>query len=158
MKLTLEQQKIVEDNHSLIYGFANKHGLDLEKYYGVLAIALCKAVSIYDDTKGKLSTLVYKTMRNEVSQEIRKERCLKRNPPEVLKEYSDDLFQSPEMLCTDLTLETKKLLIELDEIEQSIIQAKIDGMTIKEICEEFGVSRSVVNKTLAKLKGILKGT
>lgn len=153
MKLTLEQQKIVEDNHQLIFGFAAKHGLDLESYYDILAIALCKAVAIYKADKGKLSTLVYRTMRNEVSQHIRKEKCMKRSPPDGVQQYTDELMQVP-----DLALETKKLIMELDDKEQEIINAKIDGMTIKEICEVYKVNRSYVNRTLIKLKGILKGT
>ena len=41
--LTKFEQQLVTDNHTLIYGFTNRYKLDLEEYYGILALALCKA-------------------------------------------------------------------------------------------------------------------
>ena len=42
-QLTPEQQKLVTDNHNLIYSLANAKNIDLDEYYDVLAIGLCKA-------------------------------------------------------------------------------------------------------------------
>ena len=39
-QLTKEQQELVEKNHNLIYGFANKNKLNIEEYYGILANTL----------------------------------------------------------------------------------------------------------------------
>lgn len=49
--LTDEERKLVEDNHELIYTVANSMGIDLEEFYGVLAIGLCHAAQSYDEKK-----------------------------------------------------------------------------------------------------------
>lgn len=59
MKLTEEQRKIVEDNHNLIYGYCYKYNLNVEEYYGDLAIALCEAAQTYKEEKSKFTTYVY---------------------------------------------------------------------------------------------------
>lgn len=54
-KLTTIQQKMIEDNHNLIYWFINKYKLSESEYYGLLAIELCEAVIHYDESKGSLA-------------------------------------------------------------------------------------------------------
>ena len=66
MTLTTEQQLLVEENHNLIYDFANKRNLIIDEYYDILAIGLCKAAPNYDINKGKFSTLAYQCMENEL--------------------------------------------------------------------------------------------
>ena len=72
-QLTLDQQRIVSENHNLIYSLANKKSINLDEYYDVLAIGLCKAAIAFDSTKGKFSTLAYTVMLNEYKQELRKQ-------------------------------------------------------------------------------------
>ena len=65
-KLTDDQRKLVEKNHNLIYTFARKYKINLDEYYGLLAIGLCIAARIYDPNKGlAFSTLAYQCMRNQ---------------------------------------------------------------------------------------------
>ena len=45
--LTYDEQKLVEDNHELIYLVADCMELDINEYYGLLAIALCHAAQKY---------------------------------------------------------------------------------------------------------------
>lgn len=45
--LTYDEQKLVEDNHGLIYLVADCMDLDIDEYYGLLAIALCHAAQKY---------------------------------------------------------------------------------------------------------------
>lgn len=73
-QLTLDQQRIVSENHNLIYSLANKKSINLDEYYDVLAIGLCKAAIAFDNTKGKFSTLAYTVMLNEYKQELRNSR------------------------------------------------------------------------------------
>ena len=69
--LTSTQQKMVEDNHKLIYGAAHKYKINLEEYYDVLAIGLCKAAMAFDETKGQFSTFAYIIMLNEYNGVLR---------------------------------------------------------------------------------------
>lgn len=65
--LTEEQRELAEKNHDLIYGYAHKKNISIDELYGVLAIGLCKAAKIYDESKGRFSTLAYKCMENELN-------------------------------------------------------------------------------------------
>ena len=69
--LTSTQQKMVEENHNLIYGMAHKYKINLDEYYDVLAIGLCKAAMTFDETKGQFSTFAYVTMLNEYNAVLR---------------------------------------------------------------------------------------
>ena len=54
-RLNEEQQKMVEENHDLIYRFMHKYHLsenDITDWYGELAIALCEAALSYTDKCG----------------------------------------------------------------------------------------------------------
>ena len=51
MRLTPEQQKLVEENHDLIYHMLNYHRLNHEDYYDIAAIGLCKAALIFKKPK-----------------------------------------------------------------------------------------------------------
>ena len=55
--LTSTQQKMVEENHNLIYGMAHKYKINLDEYYDVLAIGLCKAAMTFDETKDSFQLL-----------------------------------------------------------------------------------------------------
>lgn len=59
MKLTEEQKKLVEDNHNLIYGYCHRYNLNVEEYYGDLAVTLCEAAQTYKEEKSKFTTYAY---------------------------------------------------------------------------------------------------
>lgn len=69
--LTPQQQKLVEDNHNLIYSLAYKKNINLDEFYGDLAIGLCKAALAFDENRGKFSTLAYTSMYNEYKIRLR---------------------------------------------------------------------------------------
>lgn len=86
-QLTLDQQRIVSENHNLIYSLANKKNINLDEYYDVLAIGLCKAAIAFDNTKGKFSTLAYTVMLNEYKQELRKQQNERAIPQDKLLSF-----------------------------------------------------------------------
>ena len=63
--LTEEQKRMVEENHNLIYWYCHKYNLDIEEYYGLFAIELCRAVQLYDPTKSKITTYIIKAFWNK---------------------------------------------------------------------------------------------
>lgn len=69
--LTPQQKKLVEDNHNLIYSLAYKKNINLDEFYGDLAIGLCKAALAFDENRGKFSTLAYTSMYNEYKIRLR---------------------------------------------------------------------------------------
>ena len=66
--MTKEQERLVIDNHKLIYDYMWKHNMydnAVEDWYGLCAIGLCKAALIYDSTKGtQFTTLAWVCMQN----------------------------------------------------------------------------------------------
>ena len=48
--MTRESQRLVEDNHNLIYKFLRNHNLE-DDWYDVAAIGLCKAANNYNSDK-----------------------------------------------------------------------------------------------------------
>lgn len=101
--LNYEQQQLVEQNHNLIYSFAKSRKLDLEEYYDVLAIGLCKAALVYDKNKATFSTLAYKCMSNEYNTII-KEQTLKRKIPNNLLSSLDAVISVSEEDGSEITL------------------------------------------------------
>lgn len=51
--LTEDERKLVEDNHDLIYMVSDCLDIDIDDYYGVLAIGLCHAAQNYNKRKHK---------------------------------------------------------------------------------------------------------
>jgi len=76
--LTAEQQQLVADNHNLIYDCLHRNGWDIDEFYDLAAIGLCKAAMAYDPSKGKFTALAYRAMSNEVKKTFELAACKKR--------------------------------------------------------------------------------
>lgn len=81
--MTDKQKKIAEVNHNLIYDYANRNGLDINEYYDILAIGLCKAAIAYNPlVNEKFSPLANRCMKNEMIdyyKSIQKKDCIPAN-------------------------------------------------------------------------------
>lgn len=82
-RLNKEQQKMVEDNHDLIYHFMNTYNLsenDVTDWYGELAVELCESALRYNETQNvdfrlyssdcfikRINELKYKTEEHKTS-------------------------------------------------------------------------------------------
>lgn len=141
--LTDSQRKMAEDNHNLIYGYARQKYLDLDEYYGILAIALCKAARVYDKSRGAFATIAYTCMDNDVAAHIRSEMKKSRIPnaaivsydseanQNLLEEISNSLFTNTEN--AGIMLSTLKGMLTSDQ--RDILKLLLQGMTQKEISE-----------------------
>lgn len=76
--LTEEQRQLAETYHNLIYSFAHKYGLDIEEWYGALAIGLLRGIADWDPERGALSTSAYNKMLSVYGTEVSKCRTIKR--------------------------------------------------------------------------------
>ncbi len=166
--LTEEQRQLAADNHNLIYSFAKFRGLDLEEYYGILAIGLCKAAKAYDKTQGtKFSILAYVCMFNECKQQWILENRKKRIPQELIISY-DSYVTDP---ISGNRLYFSEILIGSEDVQYDITQDLVkhfyDGLTDNEklilklltisnnenaIADRLRVSRQYVNKTKQTLR------
>lgn len=87
--LTDKERRLVEENHNLIYSYANLHNLQItddinricysrtshEDWYGALATGLCHAARTWDETKGSFSYWAYINMNSEVKK-VKKAYCI----------------------------------------------------------------------------------
>jgi RNA polymerase sigma factor (sigma-70 family) len=169
MKLTENQSKLVEQNHNLIYGFAKKYNLDIEEWYGVLALALCKTALSFDSEKAKFSTLYYLCASQCVEVEKRKERTQKRIPKEScisLDEPIDDTDLTLKTCLADTRIDFVKdlelkeqlytLLKTLSERDKKILRLVQLGVPQEVIGKIAGMSQSNVSRKLNQLRKKLK--
>lgn len=159
--LTSTQQKMVEDNHKLIYGAAHKYKINLEEYYDVLAIGLCKAAMTFDETKGQFSTFAYITMLNEYNGVLRHNKTSSVIPAQNIvsmntRMASDDgdcVVEFGDMFPDNVDIE--KDTVETDYIrflckkisnpqEQEVIKLLADGFSSLKLRRELVLAVSVL--------------
>lgn len=142
--LTDDQQAIVAKNHKLIYWYANRKGLDIDEWYGLLAIELCYAVAKHKPEQGSIANYYKLRCDGLVSKEIRKNMTKKRDgvtatlDDEMVGETVDHSGMSMEMMIQDA--------------DSDILNLKVQGYSQKEIAMELGVSQSYVSRALKELR------
>jgi len=166
--LTTEQQKLVEDNHNLIYHVLNQHGWSIDDYYDVAAIGLCTAAIKFDASLGnKFNTYACTAIKNAMLMELRKTNTKMRYGAKPIS-LDDTLPNSDGTLTMDglITygdvIESKNDVIEetvkcieiqeridmLPKRQREVLRLHIDGYSQREIAEMFGISKSYVSRLL----------
>jgi RNA polymerase sigma factor (sigma-70 family) len=160
MRTESEYQKLVEDNHKLIYGFLNKNHLS-DDWYGECAVGLCKAARAYDESRGvKFSVLAYRTMMNEVRMRMRTERklCDAMSFDELVTDESSNTFghfvpDPYDRLEAQDTIALFEWVIERAKMSDlDIIYRRLQGQSECEIAAARGITRAWVSKRLAMVK------
>ena len=62
--MTDYQKQSVTDNHNLIYRFLQKETLNLEDWYDLAAIGMCKAAKTFNEGTSEFSAYAFKCMFN----------------------------------------------------------------------------------------------
>lgn len=159
----VEYQQFVTENHNLIYAFLKANDLDVEEYYDVAAIGLCKAAQAYDESKGFMfSTFAYQCMRNEWWRLGR--RLLSRNPDGVklcsLSRFEDGDEDRIKELCdrVDFTeyieseADAERFIRSLNECEAHILRSMIDGKSTYEIAKDLGYTHQWISCIVKKIR------
>lgn len=162
--LTKFEQQLVTDNHNLIYGFTNRYKLDLEEYYGILALALCKAAQHYDKTKGNFSTVGYTFMINAVRNHIKIKNRYKIPLVYLDADYTDgnddnenlfDVIMS-DNLNPDDKVEGKEisqiLLLMLSDKEKQIVIDRVNGLSEEQIAIKMGCTQQNIHAWIQKIR------
>lgn len=162
-QLTLEQRQLVEENHNLIYSYAKKHNLDLERHYDLLAIGLCEAAKSYNKDKGKFPTLAYQVMRRKVGHLIRDENAKKRCGDKDLV-YYDDMANNKEtisdFICKEenfeknsvLRVQIQKCWVTLNNREREIVRHLYLGYGKEAILKKIGIGSGSYNNDLKRIR------
>lgn len=155
MKLTDEQQIIVEENHKLIYWFLSVKGLEVSEWYDLIAIELCLSVMAHDPDRGELSTYFFKRASNRVIKEHTKSKSIKRTHNGMYD--LDNIYES--FHGTESNIDDYldvQAIMEYDV--DGILQLKIDGYNQDEIATKLGVSQAYVSNKLRDIRlALLKG-
>ena len=156
---------MVEDNHKLIYAFASSRRLDLEEWYGLLAIELCETIKYFDKDKGALSTIYYLRCDNLIKGQYRRNNRLKRRSGTILSldyNYKNELGEKTTMSeiydfetneCLEDDAISNVILNDIDDSEyREIVGMRYEGYTQTEIANALGISQSKISNTLQKVR------
>ena len=167
MKLTEEQKKLVEENHSLIYWFAKKYHVPIEEYYDVLAQGLCMAAYHYDPSKCSFSTYAYLCMNTEMHVEYRKTLRKSEIPQGNIFHY-ENAWQLSDLIPTNEKTENKvidrisyeNLISLLNDIlndkDKEVLSYILNGLTMREIAKIEGTSHQPIHNRMKKIRDKVK--
>lgn len=156
MRLNDEQRKLVEDNHNLIYFVGNKYVTNVDDYYDILAISLCKSAYKFKPELGfSFTTFAVKVMSNELFMEFRKNS--RRGKFEsswipTLEYRTDGLDNFDQMITWDLS--------KLSKVEFRIMKLLYEGKNQTEIANELGYKQGHISRMIRRCKvklGIIEG-
>lgn len=147
-QLTDEQQRIVTDNHNLIYWYARNRNLNIDDWYDLLAIEFCETVMKWNKERGTLSNYFKKRMDNKLINHMNSINCQKRKA-EVIQ-YVEELHQD-DGVENDILLQ-ELLIGGITPLEAKVLKMKYAGYTHKEVCEVLNISGVKLRKIIAKLR------
>lgn len=163
MRLTEEQKIIVEKNHNLIYHFCHKYNLNIDSYYDVFAISLCKAAINYDSSRGtRFSTFAIHIMYNDLKCTYRENTRKGKKDVKftsldslILNHHGED-FTLNDVLSTELNAQDEIILTDFkniwDDKEKQIVKLLYQGYTQKEIGRILNYSQSQISKYIKRMK------
>lgn len=155
--MTDKQRELAEQNHNLIYDFIHKRNLDVEEYYGIVAIGLCKAAISYSPEKGAFSTLAFECMENEVKGHWTLLKADKRIPEEQI--VSTEALLGDDRLYHDKyndKINYSFLLSLLTDRERTIVECTINGLTQKQIADKLDLSQQSISLIIKNIRERLK--
>lgn len=172
-RLNDEQREFVTENHNLIYSFLYSNNLNVEEWYDLAAIGLCKACLSFDGGKSQFSTFAYKCMWNQVFAEMRKEGAIRRGKYDKVLYYdamihtdSDGVNCSFLNLIPDMKYDTSKQAIirvrlyemfgRLNDKEIETANLLSKGYNMAYIGDCLGCSKQWVAKMRNKMRMLLE--
>ena len=163
IQITDEARRLIEENHNLIYSLLYKYHLDVEEWYDLAAIGLCKAANTYNNGKSGFSTYAYKCMYTTIMMEKRKENAMRTIPQNQIVYYENQVSEEAKANETstflnymtrqqDVENETKSTL-SLENIKNELVGNKRkvfvllkEGYTQSEISKIIGISKQRISK------------
>ena len=165
-RLTSEQQKLVSDNHNLIYKYIIKNNIDEEEYYDILCIGLCRAAKVFDESKGRFSTIAFRCMENELNSYKRSQMKKSVIPEHLIISYDSTLqtygeydFSISELTnddCIDDDMGFESAFVEfenkLSKNEKFIVSLLLNEVSQTNIAKMLGCKRQNVNYHMKKIR------
>lgn len=140
-----------------------KYHLDVEEWYDLAAIGLCKAANTYNNNKSGFSTYAYKCMYTTIIMEKRKENAMRIIPQNQIVYYENQVNESSKENDTSTflnyipskqnienetisTLSLENIENELAGNKRKVFLLLREGYAQCEISEIIGISKQRVSK------------
>lgn len=137
--------------------------MDVEEWYDIAAIGLCKAANTYNNDKSEFSTYAYKCMYTAIIMEKRKENAMRTIPQNQIVYYENQVNESSKENDTstflnyipskqDIENETISALSlenienKLDGNKRKVFVLLKEGYTQSEISKIIGISKQRISK------------
>lgn len=146
--LTIEQRKIIEENHDLIHKFAKIKRLPIDEYYDVLAFGLCRAAKYYDEKKGQFISIAYCCMKSEVCNYQKK----LNNKIIFIKKDIEKISSNADKNAIDNMLNYDILKSFLNKKELQILKYVISGFSQQEISNILNCKQQNIAYHIKKIK------
>lgn len=158
------QIKMVENNHNLIYKVIKDCKMEIDEYYDLAAIGLCKAALNYDETKGIFSTYAYTIIKQQLTNYLQ---GLSRQKRSLCFAVSDrieagngeeisvfDMMQNEENF-EDLVLRNEyvySIIYNVNDREKEICKMLMEDKNQTQIGKELGISRQRVDQIIRNMR------
>ena len=164
--LTEEQRKIAEENHNLIYSFLHKRKLDIDEWYGDMAVAFVEAVGMWNPGRGALSTIAFVAMGNRYARVLTAERRSKRQAlvQSLDAPLADDTSSTlADVLSDVVSVEDDAVFwafleataAQLTDRQRKIIKLVVAGYDQISIAAQLGISQPQVSREYAAAKKLI---
>lgn len=170
MDLTIDQAKLVTENHNLIYGILKEYGLlhkedDISDWYGIAAEGLVSAATTYNKEISNFSTHAYKVMSNRLKNEMKANSRQKQIPASCMISlystipgtqnitYLDGLEDNTDVanyICTKMRIQ--EISTELTELQRKVIFYLSNGYLPRDIVSMGICSKANVYKIIDMVK------
>lgn len=166
--LTDNQRRIAEENHNLIYGFLHKRKLDIDEWYGDMAVAFVEAVGMWNPSRGTLSTFAFIVMGSHHARILQADRYLKRKAlvQSLDAPLTDDTDSTlGEVLPDSVSVEDDAVFLahletanaQLTDRQRKIIKLVAAGCDQSDIAARLGTSQPQVSRDFAAAKCLIFG-
>lgn len=150
----MRNEDLVLNNMKLAYSTAWKMrdtGIEMDDLQSLVLLGLVKAARDYDEKRGyKFSNLAITIMRNEILQEVRRQRK-QRNQVSLNSPIVDGLFTLGDVLEDKQNgfaeAEMQALIEELEENEKKTVRMILfQGMKQSEVADIIGMSQTMISR------------
>lgn len=148
MKLTEEQKNMIEKNHNLIYSYCKLKQINVDDYYGDLALSLCKSVKNYNKEKGALSTYVYNGFNKIMMSIYRKNKLYRKYKFLDISRFKNIPYNSDEI---DKIFSNENQYIKLFK-NKKIPKLLIEEYSRKEISNILDITQACISKNIKKVR------
>lgn len=165
--MTPEQQKLAADNHGLIIKFLVKHHLNIDDYYGDMAVEFCYAARAYRPEMGyAFSTYAYRCMHNHLIRMWQENGRAKRVPKYIISSLDELVFSDDDASVKvnniralagtyssdETSIFVKEFCDALSDSEATVLRRYLEGFKSGYIANELGMTKQNVHLIRNKLQ------